>query len=233
MCISAIDWDFIWQSHQEVMRRLARAGNRVVYVETLGIRTPGLRDASRVLRRVWNWLRSRGSLRAVEPGVSVHSPVLVPFPFHPLARRVNQLILKATVARSVGRLGVERPIVWVFLPTPIALDLALMLEPKVLLYYCVDDLKESSPGARRVAESERELIERADLVFATSYRLQRACQAVRPDVYRFPAGVDLERFSYSTPHPAPDDFARIPAPRAIYVGGVHRWSTKVHADTPL
>ena len=30
ICLSSIDWDFIWQGHQEIMSTLAKEGNRVL-----------------------------------------------------------------------------------------------------------------------------------------------------------------------------------------------------------
>jgi hypothetical protein len=32
VCVSTIDWDFLWQEHQGVMSVLARAGNRVLFI---------------------------------------------------------------------------------------------------------------------------------------------------------------------------------------------------------
>lgn len=38
--ISSIEWNFLWQGHQEIALRLAAAGNRVLYVENTGVRAP-------------------------------------------------------------------------------------------------------------------------------------------------------------------------------------------------
>ena len=38
VCISSIDWDFIWQGHQEIMSTLAAEGQRVLFVENTGVR---------------------------------------------------------------------------------------------------------------------------------------------------------------------------------------------------
>src|SRR5438132_1713462 len=37
VCISSIDWDFIWQGHQEIMSTLAAQGHRVLFVENTGV----------------------------------------------------------------------------------------------------------------------------------------------------------------------------------------------------
>jgi len=33
ICISSIDWDFIWQGHQEIMSTFAQNGNRVLSID--------------------------------------------------------------------------------------------------------------------------------------------------------------------------------------------------------
>ena len=55
ICISSIDWDFIWQGHQEIMTRLARQGNRVLFIENTGVRVPNFRDIGRIRKRLVNW----------------------------------------------------------------------------------------------------------------------------------------------------------------------------------
>ena len=57
LCISSIDWDFIWQGHQEIMSTLARQGNRVLFVENTGVRAPRLKDLPRLVKRIRNWRR--------------------------------------------------------------------------------------------------------------------------------------------------------------------------------
>ena len=78
--ISSIEWDFLWQAHQEIARRLAATGNRVLYVENTGVRSPGIKDAKRVvsrLRRSLHTLGRRGA-RQVAPNIFVYSPLVLP-----------------------------------------------------------------------------------------------------------------------------------------------------------
>lgn len=48
VCLSSIDWDFIWQQNQEVMLRFARGGTPVLFIENTGVRAPGFRDIPRI-----------------------------------------------------------------------------------------------------------------------------------------------------------------------------------------
>ncbi len=223
VAISTIDWGFIWQGPQEIMARLGREGNRVTYVENLGARTPGIKDASRVMVRLRNWSRSHARPWDVSPGVRIVSPLILPFPYHSVARRINRQILRRTVVAPLLESGGGRPIVWIFLPSPVALDVAEMLHPAVLVYHCVDNYGATSSGAKAIERSERELLRRADLVFATSAALQTYAERYRPVAHRFPMGVDFDLFRSGASEPPPADVAAIPRPRAVYVGGLRRY----------
>ncbi len=67
ICISSIDWDFIWQGHQEIMSRLAADGHRVLFIENTGVRQMRMRDLGRVRHRLRNWWRGTKGFRARAP----------------------------------------------------------------------------------------------------------------------------------------------------------------------
>ena len=60
ICISTIDWDFIWQGHQEIMSTLARQGDRVLFIENTGVRSVTLKDLPRLKHRLSNWRKGCG-----------------------------------------------------------------------------------------------------------------------------------------------------------------------------
>jgi len=98
LCLSSIDWDFIWQGHQQIMSTLAREGNRVLFIENTGVRAPGLRDLSRLRHRLQNWRRSTRGFRKERENLFLYSPLILPFPYFRLARWVNRaLLLRASV----------------------------------------------------------------------------------------------------------------------------------------
>ncbi|KKR79563.1 MAG: Glycosyltransferase, partial [Candidatus Nomurabacteria bacterium GW2011_GWA2_40_9] len=51
ICFSSIDWDFIWQGHQQIMQTFANQGHRVLFIENTGVRSPGIKDISRIKKR--------------------------------------------------------------------------------------------------------------------------------------------------------------------------------------
>ena len=122
-------------------------------------------------------------------------------------------------------IGFHRPIVWTFLPTPIALDLVDALDPELTIYYCIDDLAASSPGAKRIISSEQRLFAQADLVFVTSERLRERAARASDRVHVFPFGVNFDQFDrvrHASDAPPPD-LGALARPVIGYVGGVHQW----------
>ena len=99
VCFSSIDWDFIWQGHQQIMATLARRGNRVLFVENTGIRRPVLSDIPRIRRRLRNWRRGFKGVREEQKNLFVYSPLVLPAPYSRVARWINRAILSRMLQR--------------------------------------------------------------------------------------------------------------------------------------
>jgi len=80
VCISSIDWDFIWQGHQQIMSALAQHANRVLFIENTGVRAPTLRDLPRLKKRVINWWGGTKGFRREQENLFIYSPLASPFP---------------------------------------------------------------------------------------------------------------------------------------------------------
>ena len=225
LCISSIDWDFIWQGHQEIMSRLAADGHRVLFIENTGVRRPSVRDISRVRKRAINWWKGTKGFRQERPNLFLHSPMVLPLPYSRIARWVNKLIMLRSLSRWMKATGFSQPIVWTFLPTPLVRDLIDNIDPSLTIYYCIDDLASSSPEARRITASEDQLFRDADLVFVTSEKLRQRAAQFSERVHLFPFGVSLEAFDRvrEAGSGVPEDLKALPRPVAGYVGGLHQW----------
>ncbi len=225
LCISSIDWDFIWQGHQEIMSRLAADGHRVLFIENTGVRRPSVRDISRVRKRAINWWKGTKGFRQERPNLFLHSPMVLPLPYSRIARWINKQIMLRSLSRWMKVTGFSRPIVWTFLPTPLVRDLIDNIDPALTIYYCIDDLASSSPEARRITASEDQLFREADLVLVTSEKLRQRAAQFTERVHLFPFGVSLEAFDRvrESGSGVPDDLKALPRPVAGYVGGLHQW----------
>lgn len=225
LCLSSIDWQFIWQGHQEIMSTLAAYGNRVLFVENTGVRRPALRDLSRVRDRFRNWLRGTQGFRQERENLYVFSPLVLPFPYSALARRINRFLLLRYLRRWMVATEFGRPLVWTFLPTPLACDIIREIDPSLTVYYCIDDLASSSSAARRIERSEEQLFREADLVFVTSEKLRKRAAAHSERVHVFPFGVSFLKFERARASAAkpPSDIEALSRPIVGFVGGIHRW----------
>lgn len=225
ICFSSIDWQFIWQGHQEIMSTLAANGNRVLFVENTGVRTPNLRDLPRVRQRIANWWKGTKGFRSERENLFIYSPLLLPFPYSSIIRRVNRSLLTRALNRWMRATGFGRPIIWTFLPTPLVRDVIRDLDPALSIYYCIDEFASSSPQARKIAASEQEIYRQADLVFVTSDKLREKAAKFSEHVSLFPFGVSFKKFDQARlgPDQMPADLAALKRPVVGYIGGIHQW----------
>ena len=234
--ISSIEWDFLWQVHQEVAVRFAKAGNRVLYIENTGIRGPRPQDSARIARRLQRWIGSlfAGGVREVLPNILVLSPLVLP-PFRGrIARRINRWLLLAALRRVLTPRGRDL-LMWTYLPTDTAVELirSLSTEKNVVVYYCGADfsLLASDPVACR--NTEVELLELTDIVLTICPALADRCQLTNDNVNIVPPVIDLDTFPLSQFRERPSDqqsasgtqptaLQKLPRPVIGYVGGLHR-----------
>ena len=226
--ISSIEWNFLWQQNQEIAVRLARAGNRVLYIENTGVRAPGLGDAGRVFARLKGWigkLRSQG-VREVAPNLYVCSPLVLP-PFGSgFLKLVNQRILLPFIRRVARRLKMKDVVLWTYLPTDTVLDIIKLLRSprSATIYYCLADFPELTPDSDLIVQSERELVQQSDVVFANCTQIAERLSAWKDRVEVFPPGVNLEAFPIvegSSDGPV-EEWPSLPRPIIGYIGGLHR-----------
>lgn len=216
---STADWaSKYWTNKQHIAARLAARGHRVLYVETVGLRTPGLNapDARRMLARL---RRGLAPLQQGADNLWVLSPLTVPLGHgHQAVNAVNAWQLRTRIRAFMRAHGVQAPWIWTY--HPYMLDAVDGIAPSRLIYHCADDLG-AMPGIDRDTfdRAERRLLERADVVFTTSLHLQARCAAVAGDrVHYFRNVADVDHFGAARSAAVPADLAAVPRPRLGYVG---------------
>lgn len=227
VCISTIDWDFVWQGHQEIMSTMARQGHRVLFIENTGVRSVTLKDLPRLRHRLLNWRKGIKGVRKAMDNVYVYAPLVLPFPYSRIARAINKALMIWTLRSWTKSMRFDSPIIWTWLPTALTLELIEMLDGRLVIYYCCDDFQAGSVGSRRIRETEDVLLRKADLVFAHSKSLFDRCGRLTDQVHVFQYGFNRDVFARADAQP-PTDLASIPRPILGYVGGVHR-----HVDLDL
>jgi len=225
ICISSIDWDFIWQGHQEIMSVFAKNGNRVLFIENTGVRPPGIRDIKRLRQRIKNYFRGFKGIRKEAENLYVFSPVILPFPYSRVARFINKYLLLSVMRRWMNAMDFFSPVIWTFLPTGLALDIMENINHKLSVYYCIDSFSASSKSAKRIKSAEEKMLQYVDTVFVTSHALKDYCERYSRSVAFFPFGVNIEKFERAADSVCeiPVDLMNIKRPMVGYVGGIHKW----------
>jgi glycosyltransferase involved in cell wall biosynthesis len=218
VCIGFADWDTeLWTNQHHLMSRLARE-NRVLFVESLGLRQPQLagRDLARIVRRL---RRGVAPPRAVD-GLHVLSPLVVPLHRFAAVRALNRRLLPALVRRATRRLGFERPLLWAYVPqAEVLLD---ALDPALVVYHCVDDIA-AQPGidAASFRTAETRFSARADLVLASAPTLARRLRTISGNVLDAPNVADTAAFARALKPGAIDPgLDALPRPRIVFTGAV-------------
>nr|MBI3612085.1 YdcF family protein [Nitrospirota bacterium] len=220
VCISTIDWDFVWQGHQEIMSALASQGHRVLFIENTGVRRATIGDLPRLKHRLMNWRRGVKGFRRVMDNLYVYAPIVLPFPYSRIARAFNKAVMAFVLRRWTKTMHFENPIVWTWLPTALAMEVIRVVDARLVIYYCCDNFQASSEGSSRIRETEDVLIRTADIVFAHSKALFDRCSRLTDQVHVFQYGFNPQVFSHVGDEPP--DLAGIKRPILGYVGGIHK-----------
>ena len=108
-------------------------------------------------------------------------------------------------------------VLWYY--TPMALGFTRHLKPLAVVYDCMDELSAFLGAPPAMRERERELFQRADLVFTGGPSLYQAKRRQHPNVHLFPSSVDAAHFGRARATLAdPADQAPIPHPRLGFFG---------------
>ncbi len=192
LCLSHLRWSFVYQRPQHLMSRFARDFNVLFFEEPIPTE-----DAK-------PWLE----VRPEENGVQVLIPRLPQGCAGEAASRVQRELLDGYLAK----LGVGELMLWYY--TPMSLAFSDHLKPALTVYDCMDELSAFRGAPPELVERERELLERADLVFTGGYSLYEAKRERHDNAHPFPSSVDVEHFAAARrPQADPEDQAAIPHPR--------------------
>lgn len=222
---STADWDApYWTNKQHTTVQLAKEGYQVLYVESIGLRTPKLssgRDLSRMARRL---RRAVMGTREVEAGIWVLSPLVIPLAHHsPFVRVFNRNMLKFALRRFLRKYSFGKPMIWTY--HPFMLDAIEGIVTGPIVYHCVDDLS-AVPGidSENFKSEERRLLKVAKTVFTTSKVLEGLCSVYNGNVHNFQNVVDMEHFGQALDSgPTPKDLELIPIPRLVYIGALSNY----------
>ena len=219
ICIGGEDWWYHNRGHFDfqIMRRLAR-DVPVLFVNSLGVRFPSVREGGQFIARIRRKLGSFGrGLTHVENNFHVLSPLSVP---GQLGTSAFGWALAPQIKYFAARIGIKRPLLWLHCPAGAGLMDAFAGAPMVMQR---TDRFESFPEGdptvlgRQIAA----LKARTDLVVYCNTDLQAEERSQVAASLLVTHGVDFDRFVAAGTSPAvPADVAGIGGPRVGFIGGI-------------
>lgn len=197
VCFSHLRWNFVFQRPQHLLSRCCQA-RRVFFIE----------------EPIFN----SETLPRLEINID-NSGVMVIVPHLPQA--LSEAGINANLKLLLESLFIEYNIrdyiCWYY--TPMAMAFTRHLQPKAIIYDCMDELSAFKGASPALKEHEAELFHRASLVFTGGQSLYESKMNQHPNVYAFPSSVDVPHFAQARIlQSEPADQANIPHPRLGFFG---------------
>jgi len=230
LCFGGEDWWYHNRGHidMQLMRRYAKNGT-VVYVNSIVMQKPKFTLGHRFLEKLVRKSKSIfNGLKKTDTDFWVYSPVTLPVHHIAQARRWHGRFLKFQIQRTMDKLGMKNPLIWVACPT--ACDTAIELNTHSLVYQRTDRFEEyPNVDSRVIGHCDRKLKAAANLtVFVNQTLFEEESQQCRSAIY-LDHGVDYDRFAYAEQDPnKPDDIKDIPSPIVGFFGGIDDHTTNMN-----
>ena len=228
ICFGGEDW---WYHHphskNHLMRRFARAGNKVIFVNSISMGLPSVKNKD-LLPKILRKLKSYAKLaRTTDEGITVVSPATIPFYGSRAARFLNQKLLLGQIGALARSKKMSRPILWIAIPT--AAEVIGKMDESLVIYQVSDKYDANSEDHATDAETIRRLhrlaIEKADIVLYSGRKLLAEAETGREKSFLLEQAVDFQHWSQVGAENAAiaPEIAAVPRPRIGYFGAIEPW----------
>src|SRR5687767_11022457 len=170
ICLSHLRWNFVYQRPQHLMSRF-RKHYRVFFIEE------PLYDAPSRYNAIYE---------DPQTGVSVITPHL------PAAAQHDPLEKQALFDLFISSMNIEQMILWYY--TPMAMEFTNHLKADLVVYDCMDELSGFKFAPPALAEYEKQLFRKADIVFTGGHNLYQAKKNHHHNIHPFPSSIDKKHF---------------------------------------
>jgi glycosyltransferase involved in cell wall biosynthesis len=228
ICFGGEDW---WYHHphskNHLMRRFARAGNKVIFVNSISMGLASVTNKD-FLPRVARKLKSYAKLARTTPeGITVVSPAAIPFFGSRASRAANRHLLSAQVNALARNRGLSKPILWIAIPT--AVEMIGRMNESLVVYQVSDKYDANTMDHATDPQTIRRLHERAlsaaDLIFYSGRKLLVEATHARERSFLLEQAVDFDHWARvgSGELTVAPEIEAIPRPRIGYFGAIEPW----------
>jgi glycosyltransferase involved in cell wall biosynthesis len=230
ICLSNQQWDYpLPTNKRHVMERLGKLGHKILFVD------PPINTGRLFMRQV---LRKQWSLSRIITQTYQEGNVLVFSPLNPVPSTdiTSSWHVSKINSRAKNYFDPKaKTILWVYhVEMPELQKYLEQIPHDLLIYDCVDNytafpdrsLFYSATASRQtIIEQEKNLTEKADLIFATAPGLIDKLKKYRSEVHYMPNVGDYEKFKdvQKLKDQLPDDLASIRRPRIGFTGAIDEY----------
>jgi glycosyltransferase involved in cell wall biosynthesis len=228
ICFGGEDW---WYHHphskNHLMRRFARAGNKVIFVNSISMGLAPMKSKE-LAPRITRKLKSYAKLaRTTDEGITVVSPAILPFFGNRAITVANRRLLTAQIAGLARRRGLSKPILWIAIPT--AVEIVGRLNEQLVIYHVSDKYDANTmdhatdPAFIRLLHERA--IDAADLIFYSSRKLLAEASRGLERSHLLEQAVDFDHWSKISHGDLriAAEVEKIPRPRIGYFGAIEPW----------
>lgn len=172
--------------------------NQWLWVETIGIRSPNfsLYDLRRIFEKLTKWAKPQVTHDGVQvpEGITIVRPFMIPLNQYGLVRSLNRWSVKRAVEKALKGRGMVAPLSIYSVPN--AADYIGDFAEALKVYVCVDEFS-LWPGLdyQMVKGMEDLLLDKSDMVFATSQSLQKTKSNGKSETILLTHGVEFQHFN--------------------------------------
>jgi len=211
----------------QLTKRYATYG-LALYVNSIVMQKFGIGKKSGFIKKLIRKSKSIFSgLKNTESGFHVYSPFSLPVHHIPLAKQLNDMLVRIQVQRVVRKLGINKPLIMVVCPG--ACDIAMKIKYRKLVYLRTDPY-ELFPNVDKkvIVGYDRRLKKKADITLFVSRKLYKSEKDQCLNPLYLDHGVDFEMFTgVDQEKERPADMRNIPKPVIGYFGTLDKHTVDV------
>ncbi len=220
--VSTADWDHpLWTNKQHVTSVLASQGHKILYIESLGLRSAFAtsKDLFRLLKRLLKGIRLP---RKVAPNIWVFSPLVIPGRNQGIWLFINRILLNVQILIALLLTGIKKEWLWTY--NPLTARLVNLKLYKKTIYHAVDAIHEQPYMPKKLIENEEKVLcTSVDQVFVTSPKIEESLRNYSKRITYHSNVCDFDHFHKAlTKYKdfTPGDLIDIPRPRIGFIGAL-------------
>lgn len=196
ICFSHLRWDFVFQRPQHLLTRWANE-IPVYYIEEPEF---GNFEVNYLKAKRYN-----DNLTIITPCIQEQS-----------GEKEIQQYLEEAVKKLIKWNNITDYLFWYL--TPMAMPFTRNMNPKMVVYDCMDELSHFKGAHPDMLKNEAALMKVADVMFTGGQYLYEYKKDKHNNIYPFPSSIDQKHFESGMECSDPDDQSAIPHPRVGFYG---------------